>query len=169
MHTSHPRLPGDMTFMALIVAFSAFMLWSAFKISGFESVSAPGVFPMVCAAAMLITGLMSLRQTVKGRLHNEEGLTLVQLFVLRLAPPQLVAFAGLVSLYMLMLERTGFLLTSYIFLLLSMRVLGSKRLMFNAGISLLVLAAIFIVFRTAFSVVLPDGSWVGAYTPELLR
>lgn len=169
MHSSHPRLPGELTFMALIVAFSAFMLWSAFKISGFESVSSPGVFPMVCAAAMLITGLMSLRQTAKGQIQNEDGLSLVQLFVLRLAPAQLVAFAALVTLYMLMLERTGFLLTSYLFLLLSMRVLGSKRMLLNVGISLLVLAAIFIVFRTAFSVVLPSGAWVGAYTPEILR
>lgn len=169
MHTRHPRLPGELTFMVLIVAISMFMLWSAFKISGFESVSSPGVFPMVCAAAMLVTGVMSLRQTAKGHLQNDEGLTLVQLFVLRLAPPQLVAFAALVTLYMLMLERTGFLLTSYIFLLLSMRVLGSKRMLLNAAVSVLVLAAIFIVFRTAFSVVLPDGSWVGAYTPEMLR
>lgn len=169
MHTSHPRLPGELTFMALVVAFSAFMLWSAFQISGFESVSSPGVFPMVCAATMLVTGVMSLRQTAKGHIQNEQGLSMTQLFVLRLAPPQLVAFAALVTLYMLMLERTGFLLTSYIFLLLSMRVLGSKRMLLNVGISLLVLAAIFIVFRTAFSVVLPAGSWVGAFTPEMLR
>ena len=141
MHTSHPRLPGELTFMALVVAFSAFMLWSAFQISGFESVSSPGVFPMVCAATMLVTGVMSLRRTAKGHIQNEQGLSMTQLFVLRLAPPQLVAFAVLLTLYMLMLERTGFLLTSYIFLLLSMRVLGSKRMLLNLGISLLAKSA----------------------------
>jgi putative tricarboxylic transport membrane protein len=36
-------------------------------------------------------------------------------------------------------------------------------------LSLLVLAGVFLVFRTAFSVVLPAGSLLGPYTPELLK
>ena len=168
MHTSHPRLPGELTFMVLAVAISAFMLWAAYGISQFESISSPGVFPMLCAALLLITGLMSLVSTAKARLQLE-GETFFQHFVRKLAPLQLVLFTALIVAYALTLEILGFLLGSYLFLLLSMQVLGSKRIGLNLLVSALVLAAIFVVFRTAFSVVLPAGSLVGPYLPEFLK
>lgn len=169
MHTSHPRLPGELTFMALVVLFSAFMLWASYNISGFESLSSPGIFPMVCAGTMLVTGLMSLRQAVKAKLALEPGQSVFQQFVLKLAPLTLVLFTLLIVAYMLLLEVLGFLVASYLFLLLSMQVLGSKRTGLNLAVSALVLAAIFIVFRTAFSVVLPAGSLVGPFLPEFLK
>lgn len=168
MHTSHPRLPGELTFMVLAVALSAFMLWAAYGISQFESISSPGVFPMLCAALLLITGLMSLIKTAKARLQLE-GETFFQHFVRKLAPLQLVLFTALIVAYALTLEILGFLLGSYLFLLLSMQVLGSKRIGLNLLVSAVVLAAIFVVFQTAFSVVLPAGSLVGPYLPEFLK
>ena len=168
MHTSHPRLPGELTFMVLAVALSAFMLWAAYGISQFESISSPGVFPMLCAALLLITGLMSLVSTAKARLQLE-GETFFQQFVRKLAPLQLVLFTALIVAYALTLEILGFLLGSYLFLLLSMQVLGSKRIGLNLLVSAVVLAAIFVVFQTAFSVVLPAGSLVGPYLPEFLK
>lgn len=168
MHTSHPRLPGELTFMVLAVALSAFMLWAAYGISQFESISSPGVFPMLCAALLLITGLMSLIKTAKARLQLE-GETFFQHFVRKLAPLQLVLFTVLIVAYALTLEILGFLLGSYLFLLLSMQVLGSKRIGLNLLVSAVVLAAIFVVFQTAFSVVLPAGSLVGPYLPEFLK
>lgn len=168
MHTSHPRLPGELTFMVLAVAISAFMLWAAYGISQFESISSPGVFPMLCAALLLITGLMSLVKTAKARLQLE-GETFFQHFVRKLAPLQLVLFTALIVAYALTLEILGFLLGSYLFLLLSMQVLGSKRFGLNLLVSAVVLAAIFVVFQTAFSVVLPVGSLVGPHLPEFLK
>lgn len=168
MHTSHPRLPGELTFMALAVAFSAFMLWAAYNISHFESISSPGAFPMLCAALLLVTGLMSLAKTARARLELE-GDTFFQHFVRKLAPLQLVLFTLLIVAYALTLEIVGFLLGSYLFLLLSMQVLGSKRFGLNLLVSAVVLAAIFVVFQTAFSVVLPAGSLVGPHLPEFLK
>ncbi len=168
MHTSHPRLPGELTFMVLAVAISAFMLWAAYGISQFESISSPGVFPMLCAALLLITGLMSLVKTAKARLQLESE-TFFQHFVRKLAPLQLVLFTALIVAYALTLEILGFLLGSYLFLLLSMQVLGSKRFGLNLLVSAVVLAAIFVVFQTAFSVVLPVGSLVGPHLPEFLK
>lgn len=169
MHTQHSRMPGELTFLVLVVAFSVFMLWMSYSISHFESVSSPGFFPMVCSAALVITGVMSLLKTAKARLELQPGESVVQLFVRRLAPPQLVMFTVLIVAYMLLLEIIGFLVASYLFLLLSMQVLGSKRIGLNLLVSAGVLAAIFIVFQTAFSVVLPQGSLVGPYLPEFLK
>ena len=169
MHSSHPRLPGELSFMVLIVAFSAFMLWASYNISKFESISSAGAFPMVCAAAMLVTGLMSLLQTARAKLSLEGDETLMQQFVRKLAPPQLVLFAVLISLYMFLLERLGFLLSSYLFLVSAMQLLGSRRVVLNLLISAGMLIAIYIVFQTAFSVVLPSGTWVAPYLPEYLK
>ncbi len=169
MHSSHPRLPGELSFMVLIVAFSTFMLWASYNISKFESISSAGAFPMVCAAAMLVTGLMSLLQTARAKLSLEGDETLTQQFVRKLAPPQLVMFAVLISLYMFLLERLGFLLSSYLFLVCAMQLLGSRRIGLNLLISAGMLIAIYIVFQTAFSVVLPSGTWVAPYLPEYLK
>lgn len=169
MVTNRPRLPGELSFMALMVAFSAFMLWTSFHISKFDSISSPGVFPMLCAALMLVTGLMSLRQAWVSSSNADETHTVFQQFVIQLAPLKLVLFTALIVAYMLALEVTGFLLSSYVFLLLSMQVLGSKKIVFNLLVSALVLICIFIVFQTAFSVVLPAGSLLGPYTPEWLK
>ena len=169
MSTNPPRLPGELSFMALVVAFSAFMLWSSFRISKFDSISSPGVFPMLCAGLMLVTGLMSLRQAWKASPSANTHQTVFQQFVIQLAPLKLILFVALILAYMLALEVTGFLVSSYVFLLLSMQVLGSKKIFVNIWVSALVLFCIFIVFRTAFSVVLPAGSLLGPYTPEFLK
>ena len=169
MHTSHQRLPGELTFMVLIVLFSAFMLWASYNISRFDSLSSPGFFPMLCAATMLVTGLMNLVKAARAKLALEPGQSVFHQFVQKLAPLTLVLFTALIVAYMLLLEVLGFLVASYLFLLLSMQVLGSKRIGLNLAVSAAVLAAIFIVFRTAFSVVLPAGSLVGPYLPEFLK
>lgn len=169
MHTSHPRLAGELTFMALLVLVSVFLLWTSYQISSFDSLAAPGSFPMVCAGAMLVTGLINLVKTARARLNLENGETWLQQFGRKVTPLQLIAFSALIFLYMLGMEYIGFLLASYIFLAASMYLLGSRRIGLNLVISLLVLVAIFVVFRTAFSVVLPAGSLVGPYLPEFLK
>ncbi|WP_439518584.1 tripartite tricarboxylate transporter TctB family protein [Hydrogenophaga sp.] len=169
MHTSHPRLAGELTFMVLLVLVSLFLLWTAYHISSLESLAAPGTFPLFCAAAMAITGLLNVVKTARKKLHLENGESTVQQFVRKITPLQLVLFSVLIFLYMLGMEFIGFLLASYLFLALSMYLLGSRRVLLNLLISALVLAAIFIVFRTAFSVILPAGSLVGPYLPELLK
>ena len=169
MHTSHPRLPGELTFMVLIVLFSSFMLWAAYGISKFDSISSAGAFPMVCALTLLVTGLMSFTKTAKARVQLEANETLRQQLVRKVLPAQLVWFTVFIVVYMLSLELLGFLVSSYLFLAASMSLLGSKRVGLNLLVSAGVLAAIFVVFQTAFSVVLPEGSLVGPHLPEFLK
>ncbi len=169
MHTQHPRLAGELTFMALLVLVSVFLLWTSYEISSFDSLAAPGSFPMVCAFTMLVTGLINAVKTARARLNLENGETWLQQFGRKVTPVQLIAFTVLIFLYMLGMEYIGFLIASYLFLTASMYLLGSRRVVLNLFISAAVLAAIFIVFRTAFSVVLPAGSLVGPFLPEFLK
>ena len=119
--------------------------------------------------AMLVTGLINAVKTARAKLNLENGETWLQQFGRKVTPVQLIAFSVLIFLYMLGMEYIGFLIASYIFLAASMYLLGSRRVVLNLFISAAVLVAIFIVFRTAFSVVLPAGSLVGPSLPEFLK
>lgn len=153
------RLPGELTFSLLLIVFSLFLLWQAYAISGFESLTSAGAFPMVAVGVMLITAALSLRDTTKSKpLPGNEGESLPQQFVRQIAPGMLVMFVIAIAAYMVALETAGFILSSYLFLLVSMWILGSRKLFLNVWVSALVLAAVYLIFQTIFSVVLPTGT-----------
>lgn len=158
MHTKRSRLPGEIAFTVLLLLFSAFMLWTAYGISGFESLTSAGAFPMVVTAVMLITGVLNvvhtLRETPSPAQPDE---SLARRFVRQLTPPVLLGFVLAIALYMLVLDWAGFLLSSYVFLVVSMWLLGSRRIVLNLVVAALSLAAIHVIFQTVFSVVLPKG------------
>jgi putative tricarboxylic transport membrane protein len=158
MHTRRSRLPGEIGFTVILLLFSGFMLWTAYGISRFESLTSAGSFPMLATAIMLISGVVSLvhtlRESASPRLESE---SLVHAFVRLLTPAVLVGFTLAIVIYMLVLEWAGFVLASYVFLVASMWLLGSRRIGLNLLVSALSLAAIYVVFQTVFSVVLPSG------------
>lgn len=159
MHTARRRLAGEVVFSIVLVAFAAFMLWTAYGISGFESLTSAGAFPMVATAVMLLTAIANVvhawREQPSPRTGGESAL---RQFVRQLTPGVLVAFTLAIALYMLLLESLGFVIASYLFLVLSMRLLGSRRIGLNLIVAALSLAAVYLVFQTVFSVVLPSGT-----------
>lgn len=161
MHPPRTRLAGELTFMVLLLVLSLFMLWTAYGISKFESLTSAGAFPMAACLTMVVCALLILRRTAT--LPQAPGATgegLAARFVRQLAPPVIVAFTVAIAVYMLALERLGFLLSSYVFLVASMWILGSRRLVLNLVVSAISLAAIYVIFQTVFSVVLPTGTWL---------
>lgn len=160
MHTKRSRLAGEVGFVALLVAASGFLLWTAYGISGFTSLTSAGAFPMFTATVMLISGLFSLRHTLRTQpVAREPGESATLRFARQLTPPVLAGFTVAIVAYMVALEPLGFLLASFLFLLVSMRLLGSRRWLLNLAVAALSLAATYLVFQTLFSVVLPAGSW----------
>lgn len=157
--TPTPRLPGERIFTLLLAAGSLFMLWQAWGISKFESITSAGVFPMIATLTMLVTALMVVLRTWRAAAEPADG-TLAQRFVRRLVPPVLVSFTLAIAVYMVLLEPLGFVVASYLFLVVSMALLGSRRWGLNLVVSALSLGAIYLVFQTAFSVVLPKGTWI---------
>lgn len=155
------RLPGELAFLILLVGFSAFMLWQAYAISRFESLTSAGAFPMFSTFVLVVTGLMIAGQTARAKpLPGNPGEAVLQQFVRQITPGVLVLFVSAIASYMVLLEPLGFLLSSYLFLVVSMWLLGSRRVFLNLGVSALSLAAIYVIFQTAFSVVLPSGTWI---------
>lgn len=68
------------------------------------------------------------------------------------------AFA-LPILYVLLLPRTGFYLTTPLFLIAYLYVLGERRWRHLIGVSLVIYALMVLVFTTVFYVALPVGNW----------
>ncbi len=161
MHPSRRRLPGELAFSIVLVAFSLFMLWQAYSISKFESFTSAGAFPMFAAAVMLISGLIAAAQTVRMTpAPAAAGESVWRQFVRQITPAMLVQFVIAIATYMFMLERAGFVLSSYLFLVVSMGLLGSRKWFLNLWVSALSLGGVYLIFQTIFSVVLPTGAWL---------
>lgn len=159
MHTSRRRLPGELVFSFVLIAFSLFMLWQAYSISKFESFTSAGAFPMFAAAVMLISGLIAAAETVRmAPSPGAEGESVWRQFVRQITPGVLVQFVIAIASYMFILERAGFVLSSYVFLVVSMWLLGSRKVLLNLWVSALSLAVVYLIFQTIFSVVLPSGT-----------
>jgi putative tricarboxylic transport membrane protein len=153
------RLPGELTFNALLLLVSVFLLFQAYGISGFESITSAGMFPMLSALVMVITAALTLRQTRKAVNDRCVGETLRQQFVRQISPVVFV-FTLAVFVFMFLLSRLGFVLSAYLFLVMAMRLLGSTRWLFNALLSAMALSVVYLIFHTIFSVVLPKGTWL---------
>ena len=159
MRPRKSRLPGEMVFTLLLIVFSLFMLWQACSISGFESITSAGSYPMLATSVMVICGLFITADAARAPpTERAPGESLPQQFARLLAPGVLVRFTIAIAVYMLALEPIGFLISSYVFLLVSMWLLGSRRWWLNLVIGAVALAAIVAIFQTVFSVVLPAGS-----------
>ncbi len=163
MNAPQERKPGELVFTALLLIASAFLLWQSYGISGLQSVSSAGMFPMLAALTMLVTGCQALVAILRRpRAEVPAGSSAWSRFLDAIAPREVIAGALAVFAYMALLEVLGFLVASYLFLLLCMRLFGGRRWVLNAAVSALCLAAIHLIFQTVFSVVLPKGTlWAG--------
>jgi putative tricarboxylic transport membrane protein len=152
------RLPGEQTFVLVLLLFGLTALWQSFRISGLASWSSPGAVPMLAALVLVVSGLKVALSTLrKPPPEIPPESSLARSFGRRLMPRVVIAFTLLIVLYMFSLEPLGFIISSFLFLVAGMWALGSRRLGYNALISAVSLAAIYVTFQTAFSVVLPDG------------
>lgn len=151
MHTKQPRRPGELVFNLFMVLGSLYLLWSAYGISGFEALSAPGAVPMVTTAVMLIcTGLIFLETLRKSKITAEK----IEREILPL--PVIVTILAITA-YAIALRPLGFLPTSFLFLTGLIRYLAKYSLTRSALLSLLMVAVIYLLFRIVFTVLMPAG------------
>lgn len=151
MQTQQPRRPGELVFNIAMVLGSLFLLWSAFGISGFEALSAPGAVPMVTTAAMTICGIMILRDTLRKRADTSETVAR------DILPMPVVVTIAMIAAYALLLKTLGFLPTSFLFLTIMIRYLARCSLGRAVLLSVLIVAGIYLVFRIVFTVLMPPG------------
>jgi putative tricarboxylic transport membrane protein len=155
------RLPGELTFTVLLLLGSLFLLAQAYGISGFESITSAGMFPMLSALVMVVTAALVVMRTSRSRpAASDDGETLPKAFARLITPAVFIGFTLTILAFMVLLPKLGFVVSAYAFLLASMRMLGSARWGFNAALSAASLAVVYLIFQTVFSVILPKGTWL---------
>ncbi len=145
------RRPGEATFDALVLLGSLVLLWKAFGISGFEALSAPGTIPMATTLVMVITAAMLLLRSLRRPIHATES---VRHDIL---PFYVIAMTGLLVGYALLLVPLGFLPTSFLFLVLSIKLLWRRNWPMTVLVSAFSLLLVYLVFRIVFTVLMPSG------------
>lgn len=151
MQTQTPRRPGEVIFNAAAVAASLFLFYTAYRISGFEALSGPGTVPMLTTGTMVVASVMVLLQSLRKPPVVSETVARDVL------PLPVVAVVGLILGYALLLKPLGFIPTSFLFLLVAIRLLGRRSLMWSAGMALVSVILIYVVFRLIFTVLMPPG------------
>ena len=111
---------------------------------------------MLAAGTMLVSGLMIVADTARKK--PEGAHSTLQSFLREITPGQLLLFTALMVAYMFALEPLGFLVSTFLFLLASITVLYRGSILMTLAISAASLAAIYVIFRQVFGVVLPKGS-----------
>ncbi|MBO0663104.1 tripartite tricarboxylate transporter TctB family protein [Jiella sp. MQZ9-1] len=145
------RRPGETVFTVVLLLVSLYLLWSAYGIAGFESLSSPGAIPLATTAAMVVTAALVLLKTAQTPANREETLKH------DILPPMIAIFAGLLIGYALLLEPLGFLPTSFLFLTVAIRLLSKRSIIHAALIALFSLILVYVLFRIVFTVLVPPG------------
>ena len=158
MDHARRRLPGELVFVLVLLLFALTALWQAWRISGASGWSTPGALPTLAALVMLLSGIKIALNTLRVPPPEvEPGRSLARDFLHQITPASIVLFTILIVAYMFALEPLGFVASSFLFLVLAMFALGERRILRTLAVSAISLACIYIVFQTAFSVVLPEG------------
>lgn len=145
------RRPGELAFGLFLLIASCCLFWSAYGIAGFEALSSPGAIPMATTAVMVITGVIVVVRTARLPLTTNETLRR------DILPLTVVLFIVLLVIYGLLMKPLGFLPTSALFLMVAIKVLAKKGWGWTVMISLGSLVLIWLIFRIAFSVLMPSG------------
>lgn len=148
---ANQRRPGELGFALVLCAASLILLYSAHGISGFESLSGAGSVPMATTLVMLISaGVVAMRTA---RLPKVTGETLGK----DILPLMVIVFIGFLIGFGVLLDPLGFVLTSAVFLSVSIKVLSRKGWWYALAVGLGSLIIIWLVFRIVFTVLLPAG------------
>jgi putative tricarboxylic transport membrane protein len=147
------RKPGEVVFALLMLLISLVLFWQAYRISGFQSKSSPGSFPLAVTGVMVVSALVALTKTLK----SPAGDSSLAALRTEIIPNVVLGFGALVLGYGLFLESLGFILSSFAFLF------GGILLLYQRGIrpafvwALVSIAGVYVTFRLIFKVILPEG------------
>ncbi|NIZ10909.1 tripartite tricarboxylate transporter TctB family protein [Pseudooceanicola sp. HF7] len=145
------RRPGELVFGVLLLLASLGLLWSAYGISGFQALSGPGTVPMAVTLAMVISAALIVLRTA--RLPKVSGETVLK----DILPVTVMIVAALLVCYGVLLRPLGFLPTSALFLIVSIKMLSGRGWGWTLFIALGSLLLVWLIFRIVFTVLMPVG------------
>jgi putative tricarboxylic transport membrane protein len=118
----------------------------------------PTLFPFLIAAGLIVVGVLVLYEAFRGHIAHEGGLELDWIGV------GLVS-AGLIA-QLLLLERAGWVLATALLFVAAARAFGSRRLVADAAVGLVLAGLSFVVFTYGLDLSLPGGDLGALLAPE---
>ncbi|PLW77520.1 tripartite tricarboxylate transporter TctB family protein [Cohaesibacter celericrescens] len=155
--------PGETVFALLLLAASLFLLYSAFGISGFEALSAPGSVPMATTFVMVVSAAYIVYRTLPQPVVKTESIRR------HILPTVVVLFFGFLIAFGILLKPLGFLPTAALFLVIAIKVLSRRSWIFSFSVGLGSLLVVWLLFRIVFTVLLPSGIVPEAEFIQLFR
>lgn len=153
-----PRLPGELSFCLVMLLFSTTVMYLSYRISGFSGWSSAGSLPMGTSLVMALSSLtIVFRELSKRAPDLGASGSLAEAFRHAIFPVRHIVFIGVLVAYMFLLERLGFIGSSFLYLIAASLVLGERHYVRMLVSHALSLAVVYLIFQTAFSVVLPAG------------
>lgn len=147
---------GEVTTVWLLLVFSLFVLYQAYRITGFSGLSSAGAFPLAAAFIMSATALYlvldNLRLAHRQAADDHRPAWLV---INALMPLRIVLFTALIVAYMLLLQPLGFLFSTFLFLCSGFIYLRGSTPLRCVLIAAVAVAVIYGLFHYLFRVVLP--------------
>ncbi len=145
------RRPGELAFALFLTVASLFLLYSAYGISGFDALSAPGAIPMATTLVMVIAAAVVVLRTARLPIVATETISK------DILPGTVILFVGFLIVFGLLLQPLGFVLTAALFLIITIKVLAKRGWGYTLTVAMGSLVVIWIVFRVVFTVLLPAG------------
>lgn len=147
---------GERAFNWLLLIFSLGVFFAAYRISGFSSISSPGAFPIGLSVLMIGSMLtIVVGQFRKRKPESNGALDEARQFLHEHFPRPFVIFALLAIGYLVLLVPLGFIISTLLFLFVSMVYFRRGQLLMSALISAGSLAIIYGLFKLLFQVYLP--------------
>ena len=109
----------------------------------------PKLFPWLVAAGLVLIGVALLREARSGEVEHPVGFDLD-------LPPLLLVTAGLLA-QMLLMRLAGFVIASSLLFVAVARAFGSRRLLRDAAIGVVLCAVVYLAFTRGLGLTLPAG------------
>ncbi|MDJ0895517.1 MAG: tripartite tricarboxylate transporter TctB family protein [Alphaproteobacteria bacterium] len=154
------RRPGELVFAGLLLAFSAAALWQSYEISGFSGLTTAGVFPMLASGTALAAGLVILLDVFRKRPIEGHAPVVARRFLTEVLTGRLVLTVALIAAYVAAMPWFGFLAASGAFLFAAFALLWRRGWITSLALTAVSLAAVYVIFRVVFQVVLPQGTLI---------
>lgn len=155
MNTRKKVPVGERTFCVLLLIFSITVLYQAYLIAGFSSVSSPGAFPLGISVVLLLSSIRVLFELRGKDTHGEGWLASAKRFSHEHFPRHIVVFTLLAVAYLAAIQWASFYASTFVFLMLSIVYLRRGKVLSALFASSLSVLAIYLLFTLAFSVYLP--------------
>ena len=147
-----PRDRAQFAIAALLIALAAFVFWQVQRIpaDGGYSAVGPRFTPTLIAAGLLIVGGLLLWQAWSGGWKGMEAAPPEPFFA-----PAFAWIAGALALHMVVIGLLGFAIASTLLFAMVARGLGSRRVVHDVVIGLVLAVLVFLFFTRVLNVALP--------------